>query len=230
MITLRRSAERGSADHGWLKTFHSFSFADYYDPQQMGFKHLRVINEDFIAPGQGFGKHSHRDMEIVTYVVSGVLEHKDSLGNVAQIVPGELQRMSAGSGIQHSEYNGSKTDSCHLLQIWLLPSKLGVQPGYEQERLRPFSEQAVQLMASPHGDAVLTIQQNARIYVGKLTKGKEHTISFDEQAAFWLQLIEGEIDLGGTLAKQGDGAYADQVKQVALKANSDAHFLLFEMF
>ena len=229
-MQIRRSGERGSADHGWLKTFHSFSFADYYDPKHMGFHHLRVINEDYIAPGQGFGRHAHRDMEIVTYVVSGVLEHKDSLGNVAQIKAGEVQRMSAGSGIQHSEYNGSKTDTVHLLQIWLLPRELGIQPGYEQRALAPFSARELQLIASPRGDAPLTIHQDARVTVGKLNAGSERKITLAQPSSLWLQLIDGEMGVNGTTVHKGDGAYGEQVSDVNLQTKADAHFIMFEMY
>jgi redox-sensitive bicupin YhaK (pirin superfamily) len=181
MITVRKAADRGHADHGWLKAADTFSFASYQDPGHMGFRSLRVMNEDRVAPGKGFGTHPHRDMEIVTYVLEGALEHKDSMGNGEVLTPGEFQRMSAGSGIQHSEFNPSSEEPTHLYQIWLLPAEKGIEPSYEQKRFDDQLENELRLVASPGGEeGSLTIYQDARIYLSRLDAGKSVDVDLAE--------------------------------------------------
>ncbi|MEQ8791199.1 MAG: pirin family protein [Pirellulaceae bacterium] len=231
MIQLRRSAERGHLDHGWLDTFHTFSFGDYYDPQQMGFRALRVMNEDRVAPGRGFGMHGHRDMEIVTYVLAGALEHKDSMGNGEVLRPGEFQRMSAGTGIRHSEFNPSANEPVHLYQIWLLPRQAGLEPSYEQKR---FDDEQLanrfRVVASPHAvDGSLTIQQDAVIYVARLDAGREaaHDIATGRHA--WLQVLRGDVSFNGEHMTAGDGAAISEVSQLRVSAKRDAELMLFDM-
>lgn len=197
MLRVRRSSQRGHANHGWLDTYHSFSFGDYYDPAQMGFRALRVINEDRIAPGKGFGTHGHRDMEIVTYVLEGQLEHRDSMGNGEILHPGEFQRMSAGSGIQHSEFNPSTTEPVHLYQIWLLPQTKGITPRYAQKAF-PEGERWNQLrrVASPQGeDGSLSIHQNAEIFLATLEAGHRVTHVIQPTRHVWLQILRGEVSV-----------------------------------
>ena len=199
MVRVRKADERGHADHGWLNTCHTFSFADYYDPEQMGFRSLRVINEDWIKPGMGFPTHPHRDMEIVTYVLEGTLEHRDSMGNGSTITPGEVQRMSAGTGITHSEYNGSRTEPLHLLQIWIIPSINGVTPGYQQQA---FSEQekrgVLRLVASPDGrDGSVTIHQDVNLYAALLDADEELVFSMPAGRHVWLQVVRGRLSANG---------------------------------
>src|SRR5688572_22193948 len=199
MIQVRKSQDRGHADHGWLDTYHTFSFSTYQDPKHTRFRALRVMNEDFVAPGQGFGTHPHHDMEIVTYVLEGALEHKDSMGNGEVLYPGEFQRMSAGTGITHSEFNPSKTEPVHLYQIWLFPEQKGITPSYEQKRF-PESERQnrLRLVASRNAeDGSLTIHQDARIYLGSLDARKEvaHQLAQDRHA--WLQVLRGNVSLNG---------------------------------
>jgi redox-sensitive bicupin YhaK (pirin superfamily) len=206
MILLRPGASRGFADHGWLLARHSFSFGDYYDSAEMGWGVLRVINEDRVAPGRGFGKHSHRDMEIVTYVIAGVLEHRDSLGNGELIRPGEVQRMSAGSGIRHSEFNPSPSEATHLLQIWIEPSQLDLAPEYEQQALAP-GHNAWRLIASPdaaQGSAL--IHQDARIYAARLDPKAELDFTLDPARLAYVHLVRGALVLNGMAMASGDGA------------------------
>ena len=197
MITIRKSEERGHANHGWLDSYHTFSFANYYDPDQMGFRSLRVINEDQIQKGQGFGTHAHRDMEIITYVLAGALAHKDSMGNSSTISPGEVQIMSAGTGITHSEYNHSQSDLTHLLQIWILPNRQELTPRYEQKTY-PEVEKLGQLclIVSPDGrNGSVTIHQDAKIYASLLDPGQEIDYGINHDRHAWLQVIKGEIAL-----------------------------------
>lgn len=199
-MTVRKSNDRGAADHGWLKSHHSFSFADYYDPGHMGFGPLRVINEDYIAGGGGFGAHPHRDMEIITYIVSGALEHRDSMGNRAVIVPGEVQRMTAGTGVVHSEFNERKDESVHLLQIWIQPSRSGLEPGYEQKSFETeLNSKPLVLVASPDArDGSVAIHQDASLYVSRTPPGAAVDFSVKPGRRVWLQLVKGRLRVSGT--------------------------------
>ncbi|MEX2174430.1 MAG: pirin family protein [Pirellulaceae bacterium] len=231
MITVRKSADRGHLDHGWLDTFHTFSFGEYYDPAQMGFRSLRVMNEDRVAPGQGFGMHGHRDMEIVTYVLSGALEHQDNLGHGEALRPGELQRMSAGTGIRHSEFNPSATEPAHLYQIWLLPREPGLPPAYEQKAFASDERQdRLRLVASPDGaNGSLTIQQDARLYLATLAPGSvaRHALAAGRHA--WLQVLRGAVELSGTPLATGDGAAIGQESTLSIAATQPAEVLLFDL-
>ena len=207
MITLRQSSDRGHANHGWLDSYHTFSFANYYDPNHMGFRALRVINEDWVQSGKGFGTHGHRDMEIITYVLDGVLEHKDSLGNGAVITPGEVQRMSAGTGIMHSEFNPSQTEPVHLLQIWILPDRQGLQPSYEQRAFGLEERQGkLRLIAARDGrEGAVTIHQDVDLYSAVLQKGDRVSYQLQPNRYGWLQVAKGEVSLNGNALKAGDG-------------------------
>lgn len=230
MITVRPSAERGQADHGWLDTRFSFSFADYHDPEHMGFGPLRVINQDVIAPGQGFGMHPHRDMEIVTYVLEGALAHRDSAGNEGVIRPGVIQRMSAGRGILHSEFNASQDEPVHLLQIWIQPAKMGAEPRYEDREFAAGSADRLRLLVSPDGaDGSLDIHQDARMYDARLAAGGSilHPLAPGRRA--WLQLLAGELALNGAPVAAGDGAAVELDDALEIKAVKAAHFLLFDL-
>lgn len=231
MIKIRRSGERGHANHGWLDTYHSFSFADYYDPRFMGFRSLRVINEDFIEPAQGFPTHGHRDMEIVTYVIEGELSHRDSMGNGETIRPHEVQRMTAGTGVLHSEYS-SPTDKTHMLQIWLLPEKKNLQPSYEQTYFAPEEKQGkLRLVASRGGDdGSVHINQDVRLYASLLATGDEVKHELAEGRYAWVQLISGELAINGETLKPGDGAAISEETLLKFKANADGtEFLLFDL-
>ncbi|TWT39375.1 pirin family protein [Blastopirellula retiformator] len=231
MIQVRKANDRGHFDHGWLNTYHTFSFAGYHDSEQMRFRDLRVMNEDWVAPGQGFGKHSHRDMEIVTYVLEGALEHQDSMGNGETLRPGEFQRMSAGSGILHSEFNPSTSDPVHLYQIWLYPAEKGIEPSYEQKSFPAEDRQnRLQLVASPDAaEGSLQIHQDARIYLAEIEKGSsvEHAIPADRHV--WLQVLRGSVDLNGTLLETSDGAAISQEAALKITAADRAEVMLFEM-
>ncbi|MFY9561098.1 MAG: pirin family protein [Terriglobales bacterium] len=231
MITIRRSNERGGGDHGWLKTRHTFSFNDYWDEKWMGFRSLRVINEDFVGPNGGFPTHPHRDMEIITYILSGQLEHKDSLGTGSVILPGDGQRMTAGRGIRHSEYNPSAKETAHLLQIWILPEKQGLEPSYEQKSF-PESEKRGQLrlIASKDGaEGSVRINQDAKLFVSLLAPGEEVTHGFDGKRHAWLQVAKGEVELNGQKLGQGDGAAVSEEKKLTFKGTKDAEVLLFDL-
>jgi len=231
MITIRRSKERGHADHGWLDTFHTFSFADYWDPQSMGWGPLRVINEDFVAPGTGFPTHAHRDMEIITYVLEGALQHKDSLGTGSVITPGEVQRMSAGTGVRHSEFNASKTEPVHLLQIWIEPARTGIAPGYEQKTFAEATRRGrLRLIAAPDGrDGAVTIHQDATVYATNLDRGErvQHTLAPGRLA--WLQVARGALLLNGERLAQGDGAAIQSEPTLTIEALEPAEALLFDL-
>ena len=231
MIQVRKAAERGHADHGWLNTYYTFSFADYYNPRQMGFRALRVMNEDRVQPGQGFGMHGHRDMEIVTYVLNGSLQHKDSMGNGSAIRAGELQRMTAGTGVRHSEFNDSSAEPVHLYQIWLLPERNGLKPEYEQRR---FSEAEKQgrfcLVASPEGeDGSLTIHQDARIYLANVEKGTALNHALQSGRYAWLQILRGKVALNGHTLSAGDGAAVSEEKILEVAGQEDSELTLFDL-
>jgi redox-sensitive bicupin YhaK (pirin superfamily) len=231
MKSVRKAADRGHARHGWLESFHTFSFADYHDPAHMGFRSLRVINEDRVQPGQGFGRHSHRDMEIVTYVIEGALEHADSLGTGSVIRPGDVQRMSAGTGVAHSEYNHSKSELVHFLQIWILPERGGIEPSYEQKSF-PESERAgrLRLVGSRDGrDGSVRIHQDAALYLGLLAPGQSaaHELAPDRHA--WVQVVRGSLSLGGTPLAAGDGVAISGETRVELSAREPSEVLLFDL-
>ncbi len=230
MITVRPAAERGHANHGWLDTWHTFSFGDYYDPAHMGFSALRVINDDRIAPSGGFPTHGHRDMEIVTYVLSGALQHRDSLGNGSVIRPGEVQRMTAGTGIRHSEFNASGTEPVHLLQIWLLPERSGLTPGYEQRRLPDQDGGGFRLVASHDGsnDSV-TIHQDAALYVARIRAGAQASLELPPTRRFWVHLARGQATLNGTPLAAGDGAAVENEPGIRVSSDSGAEVLAFEL-
>ena len=231
MIRYRDRMARGESRTGWLDSRHSFSFADYHDPAQMGFRSLRVINEDRVIPGAGFPAHRHRDMEIITYVLQGALEHKDSLGNGAVIRPGEVQRMSAGTGIVHSEFNPSPTEPVHFLQIWIIPERVGLPPSYEQKAF-PASERhgRLQRVADPEGaGGAVVVHQQARLFLGSLGAGEhvEHELAAGRGA--WLQVAQGIIAFNGTELRQGDGAAIEGERALAIAAETDAEVLLFDL-
>lgn len=231
MIVLRNSNERGHFNHGWLDTWHSFSFADYYDPDHMGFASLRVINQDRVAPGRGFAPHSHRDMEIITYILEGALEHKDSLGNGSVIRPGDVQRMSAGTGVTHSEYNPSKTDPVHLLQIWIVPDKTGVAPSYEQKHYTEQERQArLCLIASPDGrDNSVTIHQNARVYAVLLGANDTLNHALAPGRLAYIHVARGAVSVNGHPLAAGDGAKLTAEPEVRLTEARHAEVLLFDL-
>lgn len=231
MINIRRTNERGHADHGWLNTYHSFSFADYYDPRFMGFRDLRVINEDFIAPDQGFPTHGHRDMEIITYVISGELSHRDSMGNGETIHPHEVQRMTAGTGVLHSEYS-SPTDKTHLLQIWILPEKQNLAPSYEQKIFAPEEKQGKLRLVASRGadDGSVHINQDVKLYASILSEGEEVSYELADDRHAWVQLISGSVDVNGETLNPGDGAAVSKETLLKIKANADnSEFLLFDL-
>ena len=231
MQTIIPSESRGSADHGWLKAKHTFSFADYYDPQRVHFGALRVINEDRVAPSQGFGTHPHRDMEIVTYPVSGAIEHKDSMGNGTVIPAGEVQRMTAGTGVMHSEFNHSPDEELRLLQIWILPERKNLEPGYEQ-RAVPREEKLnrLRLIGSRDGrDGSLTLHQDVDLYASVLETGQQVRLDGVGHRRIFVQVIEGEIDVNGAQLSTGDGLQLTDADEVLVSAGSDAEFLLFNL-
>ena len=231
MITLRKAADRGYADHGWLKSFHSFSFADYYDPEHVEFGPLRVINEDRVAPGRGFGRHGHRDMEIISYVLEGALEHKDSIGTGSVIRPGDVQRMSAGTGVMHSEFNASPTETVHFLQIWIHPAKQGIPPGYEQKHFAPQDRNGrLRLIASPDGiDGSVTIHQDASVYAG-LFDGKQHaTHELRAGRRAYVHVARGDIEVNGEKLEAGDAVKITDETSVTLTNASVAEVLVFDL-
>lgn len=231
MLTLRPSAERGHANHGWLDTLHTFSFDDYFDPAQTGFRALRVINEDRVAPEAGFPMHPHREMEIITYVISGSLAHRDSLGSGSVISSEDVQVMSAGTGIVHSEFNPSPTEEVHLLQIWIRPAKAGVTPRYEQKSF-PATQKANQLclLASSSGEAgSIMLYQDVKLYAAVLEPGPRITYRLADNRAAWIQLISGEVSLGDSVLRAGDGAAVENAPAVSIQAPTTAEFLLFDL-
>jgi redox-sensitive bicupin YhaK (pirin superfamily) len=231
MINIRRSNERGGGDHGWLKTHHTFSFDQYYDPKFTNFRSLRVMNEDWVAPGQGFPMHPHRDMEIITYVLEGGIQHNDSLGNGSIIRPGDGQRMSAGSGVRHSEANPSETDPVHLLQIWIMPDRQGHKPGYEQKAFPEAEKRGkLRVIASPDGqDGSVTIHQDARLYVSLLSPGQEVQHPLAKGRFAWLQVAKGAVELNGKRLEQGDGAAVESEASLTIKGTKEAEVLLFDL-
>jgi redox-sensitive bicupin YhaK (pirin superfamily) len=231
MITVRRSNERGGDDYGWLNTKHTFSFSDYWDPRWMGFRSLRVINEDYVAASSGFPTHPHSDMEIITYVLEGKLEHKDSLGTGSVILSGDGQRMTAGRGIRHSEYNPSKTEQVHLYQIWILPEKKGLEPSYEQKSFPTEEKQGkLRLVASPDAeDGSVKINQDARLYVTLLKPGEEVAHSFAKNRHGWLQIAKGSVELNGQKLEQGDGAAISDEQKLTIQGRQDSEVLLFDL-
>ena len=231
MITLRKSQDRGHADHGWLQSQHSFSFAGYFDANHMGFGNLRVINEDFIAPGRGFGTHSHKDMEIVTYVVSGNLAHKDSMGNTVGIPPGDVQRMSAGTGVQHSEFNHAEGQTTHLLQIWIEPSVKGIAPGYEQKTFAPPEKRGkLRLVASDNGmNGSVTIHADAKIYAALLDGAEAAGLDLSPARKAYVQVVRGELEVNGHIVRQGDAALLHAENHLQLDNARDAEVLVFDL-
>jgi len=231
MITLRHARERGHAQHGWLESYHTFSFADYYDPRHMGFRALRVINEDRVQPGKGFGTHPHRDMEIISYVLEGALEHKDSLGTGSVITPGEVQRMSAGTGVTHSEFNPSHSELVHFLQIWILPERAGLPPSYEQ-RAFPTAEKRgkLRLVASRDGrEGSVTIHQAVDLYTSLLDPGEVVTHLCTPGRHAWVQVARGSLMLNDTALSTGDGAAVSEETRLTVTATDQAEVLLFDL-
>ncbi len=231
MLTLRKSQDRGYADHGWLKSFHSFSFAGYYDAQHMGWGNLRVINEDRIAPGMGFGTHGHRDMEIISYVLSGNLAHKDTMGNIKGIPPGDVQRMSAGSGVQHSEFNHAKDQTTHFLQIWIEPNVLGIPPSYEQKTFAEIEKRGkLRLVASPDGaQGSVTIHADASVYAGLFDGLEAATLTLNPSRKSYVHLVRGELQVNRNKLQSGDAALIENEGAVKLEHGHDAEVLVFDL-
>jgi redox-sensitive bicupin YhaK (pirin superfamily) len=231
MLIVRKSKDRGYADHGWLKSFHSFSFAGYYDPQHMGWGNLRVINEDWIAAGKGFGTHGHRDMEIVTYVLSGMLAHKDSMGNVKTIPPGDVQRMSAGAGVQHSEFNHAPDETTHLLQIWIAPNVTGIQPSYEQKTFSDTEKQGnLRLVASRDGaQGSVLIHADARLYAGLFDGEQTAQLTLDPARKCYVHLVRGELAVNGVALATGDAALIEDESHLTLDHAQEAEVLVFDL-
>jgi len=229
--TIRRAGERGGADHGWLNTKHTFSFADYYDPRHMGFRALRVINEDQVAPGRGFGTHPHRDMEIISYVLEGGLAHRDSIGTHGVISPGEVQRMSAGTGVMHSEQNASKTEGVHFLQIWIQPEREGVVPSYEQKRFPAAERQGrLRLIASPDAaEGSVKINANTKLYGSLLAAGEKVALPLAKGRHAWVHVARGEVKVNGQALQAGDGAAMSEEGEVSLEGISGAEVLVFDL-
>lgn len=231
MLTVRKAEDRGHANHGWLDTYHTFSFANYYDSKHMGFRALRVINEDRVSPTAGFGTHGHRDMEIITYVLEGALEHKDNIGNGSVIQPGEVQRMTAGTGILHSEFNHSETEAVHLLQIWLLPDQNGLSPSYEQRNFSPAKTPGkLHLVAAKDGrEGAVTVHQDVDLYAAVLKEGDRLSHTLKPQRHAWIQVARGAITLNGLSLDTSDGAAISNEAEVIIEATQDAEFLLFDL-
>ncbi len=234
MITVRPAAERGHFDHGWLNTYHTFSFADYHDPKHTHFRSLRVINEDTVQPGGGFGTHPHRDMEIITYILQGALAHKDSMGNGSTIVPGDVQRMSAGTGVLHSEFNHSADELVHLLQIWIFPGKNSLKPSYEQKTFSAEQKRnRLRLVASPDaGDGSVTIHSDARVYGSLLDAGKTVEYELAAGRGAWIQVLSGAVEVNGKKLAAGDGAAIEKENKLTITGRPDSgasEFLLFDL-
>ena len=231
MITVRKSLDRGHADHGWLNSHHSFSFAGYHDPDHMGWGNLRVINEDRIAPGTGFGKHGHRDMEIISYVLSGELAHQDSMGNIKGIPPGDVQRMSAGTGVQHSEFNHAKGQTTHFLQIWIMPNIDGIAPGYEQKTFANAEKRGkLRLVASPDGaDGSVTIHADAKMFAGLFDADEKAEIALDPKRKAYVHLVRGTLDVNGQRLEGGDALMFDGERRIAVANGNEAEVLVFDL-
>ena len=231
MLTIRKSQERGYADHGWLRSFHSFSFAGYFDPAQMGFGNLRVINEDRVAAGAGFGTHGHRDMEIISYVLSGELAHKDSMGNVESIPPGDVQRMSAGRGVMHSEFNHKADQTTHFLQIWIEPNVKGIEPGYEQKAFSEADKRGrLRLIVSPDGsEGSVSVHADARLYAGLFDGSEKAELALDAQRKTYVHLVRGELEVNGQKLTAGDAAKLEGETRLSLSAANDAEVLVFDL-
>lgn len=231
MITIRPAKERGRANHGWLDSHHTFSFADYYDPNHVGFRALRVINDDRVQPGQGFGTHPHRDMEIISYVLEGALSHRDSMGTGSTIRPGDVQRMSAGTGVLHSEFNASKTEAVHFLQIWLLPAERGIQPGYEQKSFsREDREGQLRIVASPEGlDGSVTLHADARLYAGLLDAGRRAELPLVRSRHAWVHVARGRARVNGHELGEGDGAAISDEPSVVVEGVDASEVLVFDL-
>ena len=231
MLQVRKSQERGYADHGWLKSFHSFSFAGYYDPAHMGFGNLRVINEDRVAAGAGFGTHGHKDMEIISYVLSGELAHKDSIGNVETIPSGDVQRMSAGRGVMHSEFNHKQDQTTHFLQIWIEPDVRGIAPGYEQKSFSEADKRGrLRLLVSPDGaDASLRMHADARLYAGLIDGNESAELALDPQRKSYVHLVRGEVEVNGRKLQTGDAAMLEGESQLVLASGKNAEVLVFDL-
>jgi quercetin 2,3-dioxygenase len=231
MISVRKASDRGLTNIDWLNSRHTFSFGDYYDPKEQGFSDLRVINEDRVVPGAGFPTHSHRDMEIITYVVDGAVQHRDSMGNGSVIRPGDVQRMSAGIGVTHSEYNPSKADDLHFLQIWILPDRPGHQPGYEQKSIPDEEKRGhLRLIASPDGsDGSVTIHQDARIYAGVIYAGKPLTFENMPGRSSYVQVVKGAIALNGVALEAGDGARIVDESAIEIAGHDQSEVLVFDL-
>jgi len=231
MLTVRPSEERGAFDHGWLDTKHTFSFADYQDPRHMGFRSLRVINEDVVAPGKGFGTHGHRDIEIITYVLDGALQHRDSMGNGSIIRPGDVQRMTAGTGVTHSEFNPSAGEQVHLLQIWILPERSGLPPGYEQRTFSADERRGrLKLVASRNArDGSLAVHQDADLFAALLSPGQELVHALGPKRHAWVQVARGALAVNGTEVAAGDGVALSEEPRVVLRAEQPTEILLFDL-
>ncbi len=231
MLTLRKSEDRGLADHGWLKSFHSFSFAEYFDPQHMGWGNLRVINEDRIAPGTGFGTHGHRDMEIISYVLSGNLAHQDSMGNIKGIPPGDVQRMSAGSGVRHSEFNHAKGEQTHFLQIWIEPNVRGIAPSYEQKTVPEAAKRGqLALVAAPQaGEHAVKIHADASLYAGLFDGAEQATLTLDPQRKAYVFVVRGSLQANGQALSAGDAALLQAESSLTLDQAHDAEVLVFDL-
>lgn len=230
MITLRKAHERGHFDFGWLDTSHTFSFGEYVDPDHMGFRALRVINDDLIAPAQGFGTHGHRDMEILSWIAEGSLEHKDSLGNGSVIRPGDLQRMSAGTGVRHSEFNPSPTERTRLIQVWILPERSGLAPGYEQRHFPPADRaNRLRLVAGDGRDGSVKLHQDVELWTALLEPGRSVAHDFRPRRHGWLQVVRGDLDLGGRTLSTGDGVALSEEPSLAVRAETPAEILLFDL-
>ncbi|NVB84195.1 MAG: pirin family protein [Kofleriaceae bacterium] len=231
MLTIRRAQDRGHANHGWLDTHHTFSFADYYDPAHMGFRSLRVINDDTVDGGQGFGAHGHRDMEIISYVLEGALAHKDSTGTSDTIRPGDVQRMSAGTGVMHSEFNGSSDEPVHFLQIWLIPDKRGIQPSYEQKRFEDGDKRGkLRLVASPDArDGSLTIHTDASVYAGLFDKGERAELSLAPGRHGWIHVARGKVTINGQALGAGDGVAISNEAKVSIEGVDQGEVIAFDL-
>ncbi len=229
--TIRRAEDRGHAHHGWLDSYHTFSFADYHDPDHMGYRALRVINEDRVAPGQGFGTHGHKDMEIISYVLEGALEHKDSIGTGSVIRPGEVQRMSAGTGVRHSEYNGSQTEGVHFLQIWILPDRAGHQPSYEEKKFSDEDKRGkLRLVASSDGrDGSVTVHQDMSLHAGLFDAGESASFELPEGRHAWIHVARGEVMIAGEVLRAGDAVAIDDAGKIAVEGVSGGEVLVFDL-